>query len=197
VHRHVPDSYEQLFLEYWDFTVNFVRKEGIHESWCDDVAAEILLRLEERDYLSLFDPETVTTRGTGKPRFVQFKSFLSASLKLYARGHREKQALSDHREPLWCDTQLESGEAWLSVYGPAEADHADHVEKKMITEEWFARARAQMRSLGLEEFFDVVHEVAEETGKVTVAALMRETGLARPVVSSMLEAVRESLQDAA
>ena len=30
-----------------------------------------------------------------------------------------------------------------------------------------------------------------------VAALMRETGLARPVVSSMLEAVRESLQDAA
>ncbi len=197
MHRHVPDSYEQLFLEYWDFTVNFVHKCGIHEASCEDVAASILSRFMERDFLKVYDPQKVTTRGTGVPRFVTFKAFLSAFISRYLRHHREKQALSERREPLWCDTQLESGEAWLSVYGPAEEDHADHVEKKMITEEWFARARAQMRSLGLEEFFDVVHEVAEETGKVTVAALMRETGLARPVVSSMLEAVRESLQDAA
>lgn len=191
--RHVvPDSYEQLFLEYWDFTVNLVRKHGIRESSCEDVAQAILARLFERDFLTLYDPQKVTTRG-GSPRFVAFKSFLSASVLLYVRHYREKQMLGDVREPLWCDAELESGDSWASVNAPAEPDHTEAVEQDLAAEEWFARMRHRMRNLGLDGFFEVVHHVAETTGKVTVAALMRETGLARPVVSSMLEAVRTEL----
>jgi len=191
-----PATYEQLFREYWGFTVNLVRKNGIYESSCEDVAQAILVRFVERDFLTVYNPQHVTERG-GKRRFVTFKAFLSAFVLTYLRHHRGKQLLNLKREPLLCDESLDSGVSWIGVYGPETPDFADSVVEELAAFDRIMRVRSRMEELGAAEFFDLVQEIVETTGRVSVAALVRETGMPRTVVSSLLDVVREEMAQVA
>jgi len=97
-----PESYEQLFDEYFNYTVGLVKKLGIDPQRAEDVASSIILRFYERDFLSKFDP-TLVFDYKGSKRPARFKSFLNAFVSVYCRHYRQRQNIEKSREPLICE----------------------------------------------------------------------------------------------
>ena len=120
-----PKDYTSLFETYFEYMKALVRTNaphfGVRLDLADDIAAEILLRLYERDFLSFFDP-TLTSEYNGEVKTARFKSFLSKLVLTYMRGICSKHRKLDERERLVLDQPVivngtDTATTWLEAFG--------------------------------------------------------------------------------
>ena len=178
-------NYRGLFEQYWGFSVAFVTSQGIRADEAPDVAAAILARFWERDFLAVYSPEHRSARP-GVSGFVTFKSFLSGFLAVYCRHHRDKQRLRDTRAPLFADLS----EAGLDA---VTDDHANAVCDAEASRVWAARIRSELDAVGLAEFWDVLVSAEAAGVRVNAAAIARYAGIPVKAAAGALERVREQI----
>lgn len=120
-----PATFADLYRIYYRYVVTLVRRLGIDDNRKEDVAQDILLRLYERDILTMFDPDMVFVYD-GVEHPARFKSFLTKQVMSYVRGHLDKQVRQNGRELLIADKPVgEAGDTtWIEVFGGA-VDGAD------------------------------------------------------------------------
>lgn len=92
-----PETYEDFYRQYAMHVRYLVVQFGVPKWEAEDVAAEILLKFIERDFLAKFDPNyTTRSSNDGKARF---KSFVNAFVKSYCMGYRERVITKAVRYP--------------------------------------------------------------------------------------------------
>lgn len=158
-----PKDYAQLFSHYWPYTVALVGKNGIHESNREDVAAEILYRLMQRDLLTMFDP-TLTFTYEGRVRDARFKNFLSFMVVKYCKGHRDKQNRRSDREMLVMDKPTEYNDVpstWAEWWGIGMIDsHEDVILEGVVGDKLIADIRAYLQTVPKRSAYDKCDLVA-------------------------------------
>jgi DNA-directed RNA polymerase specialized sigma24 family protein len=187
----VPDSYEELFADYFGYVKGLVSKLGIRES--EDVASAIMVRFYERGFLEKYDP-AVVSRG----RQTNFKAFLRAFVERYSRHYRERQGVRDQREPLKCDQPTASGKPWVEIYA---APHLDNSHEFIDELELILLCREKLRSLkpqgsrNLLKLFDLMIPQIHASGRLDRQALATQYGVSASVVSTMLGEMKAALAD--
>lgn len=149
-----PRNYEELFHQYWDYVVAFLRSHGIEEQNKEDVASECFERFYERDILSMWNPDH-RVLYKGQERRVKFKSWLTGFLKLYVLGHRDRQTKQQSRYPLWCDTPVMTGGGhtdsqditWLELNGEHVDSHENDVVDLISAQESANELRAYLMTI--------------------------------------------------
>lgn len=114
----VPVDFEALYKRYYEYTVRFVIKLGVRPDDAEDTAQDILVRLLERDMLSMYDPG-VTVKHDAKVYVTRFQAFLNAFVVTYVRGKRDALQRHRRRELLIMDKKLDGDTAttWGELFG--------------------------------------------------------------------------------
>lgn len=198
-----PADYAALYTQYWDYVLTLVRRFGFEENKREDVAAEILLRFYERDFLSVFDP-TLVFEYQGQERPARFKSFLTKFVLTYLRGLKDKQRRQSNREKLLCDTLVGNQEIvpWVEVFGDTMPGADEIALGRLEEEDLVAELRAFITRVprrsaydtcDLVKLYDAVIEQVREHGVWDVAALRQQFGVSSTAMHSWLWWLRENL----
>lgn len=134
-----PANYEEFMDIYYKYVVNLVGAWGIHYSRQYDVAHEILIRFQEKDYLSKFDP-TRTFEHNGKKYPARFKTFLGSFVELSLRGIKQRLASINSREIMWGSPNDESFDDGLGAW----VEHNDNVLENIEFEEFIKAVREHL-----------------------------------------------------
>jgi DNA-directed RNA polymerase specialized sigma24 family protein len=205
-----PESYDELFRNYYSFVVGLVGKQGISLDNREDVASEILLRFYERDFLNEFNPN-LSFEVNGKTVKARFKSFLSAFVVNYVRSHRDRQNLRIKREPLIMDAPLlshndmvnntiESTVPLIQAKNIYEDDYSDLYEEEMV-----ARIRNYLKTVprksrqdqcDLLALFDTVVHQVRMNGKYSVKELQAKFGVSPTAIHTWLGWMRLNIAKA-
>jgi DNA-directed RNA polymerase specialized sigma24 family protein len=204
-----PESYDELFRNYYSFVVGLVGKQGIAPDNREDVASEILLRFYERDFLNEFNPD-LSFEVNGKVVKARFKSFLSAFVVNYVRSHRDRQNLRAKREPLTIDGGYveaisdigDSGVTPLpkAVAGETffyEDDYSGLYEKELVSylRDYLSKVPRKSRQdqCDLVRLFDAVVCQARTNGKYSVKELQRIFNVSPTAIHSWLGWLRQNI----
>ncbi len=198
-----PADYAALYTQYWDYVLSLVRRFGFEENRREDVAAEILLRFYERDFLTVFDP-TLVFEYQGQQRPARFKSFLTKFVLTYLRGIKDKQRRQATREKLICDTVIGHQEdtSWIDVFGET-CPGADEIalgrieEEDLVAElrEYIKRVprRSDYDTCDLLALYDAVIAQVREHGVWNVTELRAQFQVSSTAMHSWLWWLRENL----
>lgn len=129
-----PHDYDDLTRHYFQMIRGIVaRQKGIDPQDVDDRVQEIMVRVVDRDLISMYDPKKafMTPDGLKKSRFAPL---LRSFVKKYLRGIHETATAKAMRDAP--STRLEqptsTGDTWVEVYAPIEPDTAlEAVETRM------------------------------------------------------------------
>ncbi len=198
-----PADYAALYTQYWDYVLTLVRRFGFEENKREDVAAEILLRFYERDFLSVFDP-TLVFEYQGQERPARFKSFLTKFVLTYLRGLKDKQRRQANREKLLCDTLVGHQEIvpWVEVFGDTMPGADEYALGRLEEEDLVAELREYIKQVPRRSAFDTCDLVAlydavivqvRQYGVWDVAALRKQFGVSSTAMHSWLWWLRENL----
>lgn len=183
--KSAPKNYAAFHQQYYPFVVNLVAKNGIAENNKEDVASEIFLRLYERRFLEMFNPD-LTFEYEGQCRPARFKSFLARVVLQYVRGYCDKQKRLSKRELQICDLQMgddddtSDGTGWAELYGETSADHSEEIIEKVFEEQDATAMREYLKTCpkrsvhdacDLVELFDAVRAQVLATGEYDVKEL--------------------------
>jgi len=189
-----PESYEELFKNYYSFVVGLVGKQGISLDNREDVASEILLRFYERDFLNEFNPD-LSFEVNGRIVKARFKSFLSAFVVNYVRSHRDRQNLRIKREPLIVD-----GAATLVDHEHYEDDYSALYEEELVL-----KIRDHLKTVprksrqdqcDLLALFDAVVSQVRVNGKYSVKELQAQFGVSPTAIHTWLGWMRLNIAKA-
>jgi len=190
-----PESYEELFKNYYPFVVGLVGKQGISLDNREDVASEILLRFYERDFLNEFNPE-LSFEVNGRIVKARFKSFLSAFVVNYVRSHRDRQNLRVKREPLIVDAPATT---------LIDIDHYEDDYSSLYEEELVVKIREYLRTVprksrqdqcDLLALFDAVVKQVRMNGKYSVKELQAQFGVSPTAIHTWLGWMRLNIAKA-
>lgn len=195
--RSPPADYAALFQLYHPYVVGLVRRIGVDAQYVEDVAADILLTLMERDILAEFD-ENVCFLYNGQIRPARFKSFLTRQVMLYARGLRDKQHRRNSRELQVFDDVPLDGSTWLDdlvLVDGHEERVCDEVAGTTLTAEIRAYLvtvprRSQFDTCDLPALFDALVEHVRTSGHCTAADLREEFGVSSTAIYTWLRWLR-------
>lgn len=198
-----PADYAALYTQYWDYVLTLVRRFGFEENRREDVAAEILLRFYERDFLAVFDP-TLVFEYQGEQRPARFKSFLTKFVLTYLRGLRDKQRRQTNREKLICDTVVghQEDNAWIDVFGETVPGADETALGRLEEEELVQRLREYIKGVprrsdydtcDLLALYDAVIVQIRDRGEYTVADLRVMFGISSTAMHSWLWWLKENL----
>lgn len=198
-----PADYAALYTQYWDYVLTLVRRFGFEENKREDMAAEILLRFYERDFLAKFDP-TLVFEYQGQERPARFKSFLTKFVLIYLRGLKDKQRRQSAREKLLCDTVVGHQEdtSWVDVFGETVPGAEEIALGRLEEEDLVAELRAYIAKVprrsaydtcDLLALFDAVIVQVREYGVWDVAALRQQFNVSSTAMHSWLWWLRENL----
>lgn len=209
-HTAPPSDYEDLYRKYFDYVTALVRRHGIlDDASAEDVAADILMRFFQKDYLSIFDP-TMTFEYHGESRPAKFKSFLSKVVLSYLRGYWDKQKRLMTFEPLLCDrpmSDLDGGPrvTWLDLHAEDAADHALDVIEGVDSGRLIAYLRGYLKTIprrsrfdqcDLVALFDAIVEQVLVEDRFSVTALRERFGVGPTAMHSWIWWLRENLAEA-
>ncbi len=195
--RSAPADYAALFQLYHPYVVGLVKRIGVDAQYVEDVAAEILLTLMERDILAEFD-ENVCFLYNNQIRPARFKSFLTRQVMLYARGLRDKQHRRNARELQVFDDVPLDGSTWLDdlvlVDGHEERVCDDVAATTLIAD---IRAylvtiprRSQFDTCDLPALFDALVGQVRTAGHCTAADLREAFGVSSTAIYTWLRWLR-------
>ncbi len=183
-YRVPPADYAALFRDYQPIIVGLVRQGGVPLEHVEDAAAEIMLKLIERDVLAEFDPN-LSYFYAGDHRPARFRSFISKKVILYAQGLRDKIRRRTNREvQVWDDTDSEGGSLLEAVLFQEGVDTS--VLDAMDFEELISGIRAYLATvpprsdydtLDLVAFFDLFLAQDWESGRFNAQELRQEIGV--------------------
>ncbi len=178
-----PKDYDELFRIYYPYVVALVKKNGISDRNKEDVAAEILTRLYERNFLALFNPDMTFTHGA-RTHKARFKTFLSYSVIGYCMSARDKETRLNNRENLLMDSPtsyFDIDSTWAEWWGVEATDsHEDEILDMVEGNELVADIRAYLATIprrnpsdrcDLVALFDAVVRQIASTGKISVKEL--------------------------
>jgi hypothetical protein len=198
----VPSSPEEFIRLYRDYVVHLVRKLGIPDQDCEDVANDILEKElkarnrlgQEVGILALYDPEhEAVVRGERKK--VTFRAFLSARVALRLRGKRETLQRRQSRELLICDSTVDGTQNWLDLFGASVTDDYSHLD----AEEWLAAMRDRLArvprsspgdSCDLIALFDELVSQIQRSGAIDRAAVQVRFDVADTTVTNWISRLR-------
>ena len=193
-----PADAEQLWRDWGPYMRGLVAKQpGIPPQAVDDVLANIVTRLLERDVLSMYDPaKTVTYKG--RVIRVTFKAFLSSIVVRYVKGQRDKLGRQSRREALIMDRpQDQTGTTWAELFGGSWFDDYSHLD----AQEFIDRMRAYLamapapegEQFDLVELFDELVLQVQAHGAVHMPELKEHLGVTQTVAKARLGVLREVL----
>lgn len=124
-----PTDYAALYDQYHDMMVGLCIKLGIFHQNAEDVTSSIMVRLIDTDVLGQFDSSLEFVHDDGVHK-AKFQTFLTAKVKAYCRGHRDKQYTVNRREPLMCNEPLAGSGAveWGDLHATPHVDTPGHLE---------------------------------------------------------------------
>lgn len=190
----VPATYEELYREYADYVKTLVRKFGIDQENVEDVTSILMIKILEKNLLSQFNGEMVST-NTGKP--VQFKSYLYGFVATYVQHHRSRQQLIKRRDCYYIGT-TDDETSWLASEGHIISDLHEDLE----TEELLDHIReilttpaipASRSAIDMDAFYTMLVEQVDEHGRVYKSQLSDHFGVSPNTIGKMLRRLREEL----
>lgn len=198
-----PADYAALYTQYWDYVLTLVRRFGFEENRREDVAAEVLLRFYERDFLAVFDP-TLVFEYQGQQRPARFKSFLTKFVLTYLRGLKDKQRRQANREKLICDTVVghQVDTAWIDVFGDTVPGADEIALGRLEEQDLVQRLREHIKTVprrsgydtcDLLALYDAVIAQIREHGVWNVAELRARFGVSNTAMNAWLWRLRENL----
>lgn len=196
----VPADTEELFRDYSGYVHALCIKLGVPPQDAEDVAADIMARLYERDLISMFDPDHYIERD-GQVIPAKFKSFLSHQVSLYVRGKRDALNKRSQREPLIIDQPTESGLPASELLGGRIEDDYSFLE----ADELVAKTREYLSVVGprstrdmcnLVDLFDEMVREVRENGEFSYAALQQRFSISSTSAYAWVDWLREALASA-
>lgn len=205
----VPANYSELHRVYYGYVVGLVGNLGIEDQSREDVASEILLRFIERDFLNVYDP-TKTFTHEGRTYTARFKPFLSGFVRIYVRGHRDRQRRRMHHELMINDQffgameDSNANHSWFDVVADMLTDDMLDVEDRMVEEVMVRRLRAQLATVprrnkrdrcDLVALFDAIMDQVHTNGQCSVKELQAAFDVTSTSIHSWLNWMRMNLED--
>ncbi len=194
-----PASFEELFVQYYDYVVNLVASVGINPQNSEDVAMTILATFFEKQALEDYDPEYRSTYD-GKVHKAVFKTFLSGFVLKYVRHHRDRQHKLLRREGFSTDHVLfrtDDGEyvSWMDFYGPTVTEEhedleADEAVAKITARLSAATPRNDQDLCDLPALFAEVQVHTSLYGKVDVALLAATFSVSKTSIQNWMKRLR-------
>jgi hypothetical protein len=198
----VPSSPDEFVRMYRDYVVHLVRKLGIPDQDCEDVANDVLekeLKAKntlgcEVGILALYNPQH-EVEFQGERKKVTFRAFLSARVALRVRGKRETIQRRAGRELLICDSSVDGGQSWIDLFGGAVTDDYSRLD----AEEWLAAMRDRLArvprsspgdSCDLIALFDELVGQIQRTGAIDRAAVQARFDVADTTVTNWMHRLR-------
>lgn len=135
--NYVPDSFEDMFANYYHYVVRQVMACGISKENSEDVAMKILIKFYEKDVLSDYNPDFETTHS-GTTRKAVFRTFLTGFVNVYVRHFVDRQRIHKHREGFSADTVIIQGadgsqdQTWLDLNAGSVEDDYDRIEVESL-----------------------------------------------------------------
>jgi hypothetical protein len=206
-YRSAPADYADLFRIYYPYVVLLVKRAGVDPQNAEDVASEILLRFQERDFLNAFDP-TLTFEYQGELRPARFKSFLSKFVLVYTRGLRDRYTRQNTREmqiidDMWDadDPAISPWRTWVSNHTTIPG-HEDDVVACLVEESIVAEMRAYLATIprrsrfdtcNLVALFDAMVDQVRRTGTYSATDLRRIFGVSSTAMHTWIRWLRINL----
>ena len=206
-----PESYEELYRDYWSYVEAILVKAGIRPENRLDEAMNIFVKMFEKDILNWYDPDKLWRIGTvnGKKvtlrdgqeepegfvlegrRTAPFMSILRSYVMLSARGARDRQMSRDARE-------FPIGEEVVTTQVVCPED--EWVESLDSQRLWKnAKENLRQRDEQLAKVLDRMIQLIEENDGVLPRnhrkVLAKEFKVADDVMSKMLSQVRDRLAE--
>lgn len=196
----VPTDFDDLFRNYYIYTVRLVSKAGIDFQNAEDVASIILTKAFEHGLIADFDP---TAEYNG--RKAVFTTFLAGFVLKYVRHYRDRQKLQLTREGQSTDVEItvpgkSSSEPtiWIDEYGPTMEETYDdlHHSDFLVT----VRAHLTTAALGrkdsqlnLTAFFNAIAEQVEVHGQINTSELMDQFSVSRTTIHNWMSRLRDEV----
>lgn len=182
VDHSAPEDYEQMFTRYWGHAVAVVRSAGIHPNNAEDVAAAILGRFWERDFLAVYDPGYRSERTRAQ---VSFTAFLTGFIKVYVRHYRERQIVYAAREYVGITPGYEP---------QVEPDPISAFEDALVSAQAGARYDAALAAAGLPGVWDLMMDLQASGRGLFGTQIARELGVSDEIGRGILARAREVLR---
>jgi DNA-directed RNA polymerase specialized sigma24 family protein len=185
---YTPDSFEDMFLKYYAYVVDFVHSLGIDRKDTEDVAMSILTRFYERESFDYYSPDH---KGS-QEKVAAFRTFLSGFVKMYVRHYRDLQGEQKDRVPYSIDKLMFEDTTYAEH--PSNAVEDSHLA--LLTEELFARISAHLKTLpplrkvNLSDFFDAVTTQVKAEGVINRPQLARDFGVTTQTIMNWLKLLR-------
>lgn len=199
----VPSGPDELFRDYYEYVRKIVAGTPmIPLQEVEDVAMEIMTRLIERDVVGMFDPSMMFSHDDRNIP-ARFRTFLTAQVKLYVKGQRDRLGRQRKREMLLIDSPPpeENGLSWADMFGGSEDDLSG-----LDAAEWVSAARSFLATIpkrsdrdrcDLVRLFDELIGQAATTGTVSMAETATKFGVSMAVTSRWVRWLRENLRQQA
>lgn len=195
----VPSGPDELFREYYAYVRKLVGSTpAIPAQDVEDVAMDIMTRLIERDVLGMFDP-AMTFNHEDRQMPARFRTFLTAQVRLYVKGQRDKLGRQRKHELLIDDRPSPGdGLSWADVFGGSEDDLSG-----LDAAEWVSQARTFLATVprrsdrdrcDLVALFDELTTQAVSTGSVSMVQTAERLGVSMAVVGRWVRWLRENLR---
>lgn len=198
---YIPADFDDLFRNYYVYTIRLVHKAGIQHKNAEDVASTILMKAFEHGLLADYDPERLTNG-----RRASFHTFLGGFVLKYVRHYRERQAIGIEREGQSTDVEIEvpdgrGGEeptTWIEEHGPTMEESYDD----LYADDFMTTARAHLRtvSLGRKDsqldlvvFFNIVSAQVEAEGEIITSDLMEHFEVSRTTIHNWMARLRTEM----
>lgn len=196
-----PDSYDQLFDEWFEYIKALMVKQGIRTP--DDAAMSIIETLIKNDYLGKFDPEYTAEYG-GQVKRTRFGGYLSGIAVKYSLNLRDRQAVKDRKEPKHCEDPVCNAEGetstWLEVFGEDVTADIDtsYIDYEQTLEKIFAHLRSLPIRGGrdMPRLFQMCLDHMFEHGKIVRSELAESFGISPTAVHLYMVDLRTAVADA-
>lgn len=186
----MPATFEELYREYHPYVLTLVKKFGIDPVNVEDVTSQLMIKLLEKDLVSQFDGQLVSTY-TGKP--VEFKSYLYNFIAAYVQHHRHRQYVIKRRDCYYIGYTDEET-PWLAEQGIYHEDHHEELHRQ----ELLTRIRSRLcqepqkstESVSMHEFFEKALQQVEETGRMNQTELAAHFGVSLTTIWKRTQRLR-------
>lgn len=201
-----PSGPDEMFRKYFGYTRKIVAgTPGIPAQDVEDVAMEIMTRLVERDVLGMFDRDMRFCHD-GREIKARFRTFVTAQIKLYVKGQRDKLGRHRKHELAILDApppgEEDAGGMTLADLFSAGEDDVSHVDAA----EWVRQARSFLATVpkrsdrdacDLVALFDELVAQAVTTGEVRVAETAARLGVSASATGRWMDWLRKNLRQQA
>ncbi len=194
-----PADSEELFERDGPYVTGLVRKLlGPDKRLVDveDIAADIMEKLVEKDVVGMYDPAVVSSHN-GRP--VTWKAFLSAQVAIRVRGKREQLHRNRSRELLLLDNPSEYHGMWEDRFGPQVWDEysvlAPDEDQYQRLREWLATQPSVPGPCSLLALFDELTERVRNGESISPTAVKRRFGLTMAEATGYLDQLKSALRE--